>query len=228
MNPVRDFTIQDYVDNIRDTFQYWLDIHTNPEKWAENWAMDEVQYVFKESPILENNCFTFDWKQAAIKAYAENNKHLFNVCSNCGSIFDIGWDDEECCDNPNRDDEPTTEQLTQWLDDIGTDGLVFSDDDLMDALINDGFPVYADGMSGIIDSVVDEVKEVLQAIESANSNDKLLPIITWANHVCHVNGDIMKDYSQNSNIDYQVINAISQDGVNSIFSDDEIQEFIND
>jgi len=226
--PTKTITIEEYVEGVKAALQYWLDIHTNAEEWAKQWTMDDAEYYFKECPVLENDYFSFDWKDAVLKQWCKENLNLFVICSNCGCIFEDGFEDEECCDESDFI-ECEEEDLYNWMDELGADGLQFPEYMLLDALIEQGFPIYREALEPITAGVEEEIAEVLEAIEAAPTNQDRLLAVMWGTRVYHVNGNIMSDYGEqvNYNLDYQMINNIRNNGLESVFSKEEIQEYIN-
>jgi len=90
-------TLSEYIDATRDTLQYWLDIHTNPEKWAQEWNIDDDwQYTLKNCPKIENSYFEFDLKAACAKEYARQFLHTFRICSKCGDMLEDQYTCENC------------------------------------------------------------------------------------------------------------------------------------
>jgi hypothetical protein len=225
--PDDNLTLEEYMEAVKNTLQYWLDIHTNAEKWAQAWIVDDdPQYTLKECPTISNDYFTFDLKAAVIKYWVRDNRHLFNVCKGCNCINETGYG---CGCGEEKEGEgriPSIVDLTCWMEDIGTDGLQIDDDQIIDALKNDGFKVYRAALKDIVAPVVGEVKDVLKSFRKAKNPAEILQCATWANHVCHVHGNIIKDYGEQFGIDYKTVDSVSQDGLQSIFSAEEIEEFL--
>jgi hypothetical protein len=219
-------TIEQYIEAVENALQYWLDVHTIAEKWAEERIIDDdAEYTFKESPVIKNNYFTFDWKKSALRQMAENQKHLYNVCPNCGCINEDGY--EDCCEEPEAGEEPSVEELMYWFDDIEA---IPDERALLDSLENEGFKVYQEALGPIIAPVVDEVNEVLNAIRSAETPEDTLRAVLWGTRVYHVHGNIMSDYSDKVNyeveIDYKLFDEIRNNGLESVFSREDIETYL--
>lgn len=221
-------TIENYVEGVQNALQFWLDIHTIAEKWAEQWILDnDPSYTFKECPVIKNNYFEFKWKESALRQMAEDDKHLFNVCNGCGCInengFDCGCEEE----GEGEGDEPTTEDLFYWLQELDAQP---DDSALLESLEKEGFKIYQEALSSIIAPVVGEVTDVLKAIHDAESREDTLRAVLWGTRVYHVHGNIMQDYSNHVNydveIDYKIIDSIRNDGLESVFSREEIEEYL--
>ena len=215
-------TLEEYIQGVEDTIQYWLDLHTKAETWAQEWALDDPEYMFKQSPVLKNHYFTFDWKEAAIKRHAHNHKNEYQICCRCGLIWDVYYDCD-CTDNPKMK-SVTIKELTGWLEEIEP---VLSENDLMDALEKDGFKVYRDALKDLTKPVEDECKDVLKSIRKAKTHEDKLQAILWGTRVFHVHGNIMKDYGEQFQVPYNLIDSIRNEGLNSIFSNEEITEYLN-
>lgn len=217
-------TLDDYIEGVEKALQYWLDIHTEADKWAENWIIDEdVLYTFKEMPIIKNNYFEFNWKESALKRLAEDTKHLYNVCLNCGCINEDGY--EDCCEEPEPGNEPDTDELFYWLDELEAQP---TESALMESLKKEGFKIYTEALEDIIRPVVEEVKEVLEAIHNAETPEDTLQAVLWGTRVYHVHGNIMSDYSDkvNYDIEYNLIDSIRNNGLESVFSREEITAYL--
>lgn len=220
------FTIEEYIEAVENALQYWLDIHTVAEKWAESWIMDEdVNYTFKECPVIENNYFKFDWRKAALTKMAESEKHLFNVCLNCGVINENRF--ENCCEEPETGEEPSTDELAYWLEELEVQP---SERALLESLEDEGFKAYTEALSVIISPFVEEVADVLGAIRSAETPEDTLQAVLWGTRVYHVHGNIMTDYSEKINynieLDYKLIDSIRNNGLESVFSREEISAYL--
>jgi hypothetical protein len=90
-------TIEEHIQAVVDTFEYWMDIHTDAQKWAEMCLMDyDPLDAFRElGPEIGNKYFTFDWKETAIKYKAKAELYYWVRCSECGRIWESGFLD--CC-----------------------------------------------------------------------------------------------------------------------------------
>ena len=210
-------TISQYVESVENALQYWLDLHTDAETWAEDTSLDSIQDTFKNSPILSNSCYTFNWKNAAIRREAKNTRELFQVCKNCGMIND-GFD---CCENPRLGKHPSIDELAKWYSEMGIE---LSDDILMETLVKDGFKVYRNALRDHVQPVINEVKDVLKSIRRSKNNEDRLLAVLWGTRVYHVNGNIMADYGRE---ELSLIDSIRNNGLESVFPKEDINEYIN-
>lgn len=218
----KQISVEDYVNAVETTLQHWLDIHTDPEKWVQGWIIaDDILYTFKETPVIENNYFSFDWCKAALRQLAKDTRHLYNRCKNCGCLND-GYD---CCENVKLGRHPTIDELTEWLTELEAEP---SENALMESLIKDGYKTYKAALKDIIAPIVGEVKDVLKAISRAQTNEDRLQAVLWGTRVFHVHGNIMSDYGELAQyeVDYQTIDNIRNNGLESVFSREEISEYL--
>jgi hypothetical protein len=139
--------------------------------------------------------------------------------------------EDECADTD--DDRPvTTEELMEFMEDIyyGEDTLDFlSDNDWEDALVDEGFDVYREALEPYTSGIEEEVSDVLLALESATDSNELAVALTWALHVAHVHGEIIRDYEDEtpgvitSGL-YSKLCDVQQYGLSEVFDQSEIDQ----
>jgi len=206
--------IHEYQDAMVNTLEYWLNIHTKAEAWAEVWVENDICYSFTISRgYLSNDYFNFNWAKSALKIWAKENRHLFTVCS-CG-IYENGYRD---CEHIGR--TPTIAQLIEYLVDHDHEHIacMVGDYILEQALVTEGFKTYRQALRPFTRSVEVEIKDVLRQIDKAKNPDDLLAALAWANHVNHVHGNIAKDYGDRFDLDYDLVCQISQEGIGNVFN----------
>src|SRR3990167_10140669 len=104
-------SLSEYVEGVETTLQRWLDLHTNPKIWADDWSLGEIRFAYESSKgILSNSYFNFNWKESSIKLYAKKFQRDFQYCKTCGCLND-GYD---CCENPKLK-QATVAQISEWL-----------------------------------------------------------------------------------------------------------------
>lgn len=221
-----EYTIDEFVDDVERTLQYWLDAHTCPEAWANSWLLDDdPHYTLKESPIISNSYFRFDLQRSALRSYAKRHREHWTRCKNCGSISEFGY----CgCEKPEKQVRVSISELTETLIEFGYQDIV-SNEDIVDAMETEGFKAYTNGIKGLIAPVVSEVKEVLKAIRRAKTNEDRLQAVLWGTRVYHVHGNIMNDYTSYAGVDYEqwkLIDQVRNDGLESVWSSEELKEFL--
>lgn len=219
-------SIDELLDSAINTFQHWINIHTDPEHWANVWNIDDNwQYVLENCPTIGNGYFSFDIKSACLKLWAEENEHLFCQCQSCGLIQEWGFEDDECCDNPEYEDLDDTEYLIEWLNVGSIENYLIPDYLVQRVMETEGFKVYTEAVRPVFESSLDEIQECLDAMQSDDNQERLAGL-AWANHVYHVNGGVLSDYGDRFDYPYSLVNEISQKGLESVFDIEEIQEFL--
>ena len=217
-----------FCESVRGVLQYWLDIHTNNEAWAQNWIIDDdAQYTLKEWKPDVNNYFNFDLKAAVADRQARSMAHLFYKCGNCGAINEKGFDcdnEDECADADPED--ASEDEVAAWFEDIGADGAQVPDNIVIAALENEAFAAYTEQVEPVFRSVADEVREVLQAIDNADNNADLLQACMWGTRVFHVHGNIMSDYADRLGADTDTFTGIRDNGLESVFDSEVIRDFL--
>lgn len=204
--------IDEYEEAMINTLQFWLDSHTQPEAWANEWIVDSVDYTFESCQgELKNDYFHFDWMKSALKIWCKDNRHWYKVCS-CG-IQELGYED---CRHIGR--TPTIAELTEWFNEIyykdyNSIANLVGEHILREALEKEGFKVYRNALKDVTRSVEMEVKDALRQIRRAKSKADKLAALAWANHVQHVNGNIVQDYGDRFDLNYHVIEAIAENGM---------------
>lgn len=209
-------TLPEYIDAVKDTLKYWLDIHTKAESWARMWNIDEDwQYTLSAHPKIENQYFSFNLLEACAYELAKDTLGDYSKCRKCGWIYERGYD----CDNCEKEctGTPTIAELCEWLKDIGAE--CFTDEQIENAMIKQGFKVYREALKDIIAPVVQEVKDCLKQFK----RDELAGVV-WANHLMHVHGSILKDYGDYCRLDYDFVCRVSQEGLQAVFGEEAIKE----
>lgn len=213
-----EMTLPEYIDAVQDTLQYWLDIHTNAKAWAHYWDVcDNWVETLKLYPEISNDYFEFNLTRAAIYQYAKAHKSEYGKCRKCGMIWDA-WQDCDQCNRPLG--EVTIKALAEWLEDIGMSPETFTESEIERAMEEQGFKAYQEGIRGTIAPVVAEVKDCLKSIK----RDPLVGV-AWANHVMHVNGNILADYGDHSELDYDFVCRVSQEGLQAVFGEEAVAEY---
>lgn len=216
-------TLEEYIQGVEDTIKYWLDLHTKAEVWAGEWSLGDIKYAFESSPVLSNNYFYFEWKKAALKRHAKFNKRYYHICRECGCVWDSGYSCD--CTEDSRMRPAKVYEIEEWLSEIE---FIPNEDDLQESLEKDGFKAYRDALKDITRPVESECKDVLRSIKKAKTHEDKLQAILWGTRVFHVHGNIMRDYGDRFGVDYNLIDSIRDNGLNSVFSNEEIEEYIKE
>lgn len=216
---------QALVNQVINTLQHWLDIHTVGEKWAE-YLLEGYSsaYDILYGPLNCGQGGEHDVLDLLIK---ENiSSQCWYSCNECGSLlFDEVYCDDCEADNSSRAKEnEALEYLRevyyhkgQWEKEVAN-ALPINEYDIIALLETTVFDNYRAVVSSNthVDTVIDEVREHLADIENAESKAELLCAVVWATHQDHVNGTIMCDYG---NMRRSELDTLQQDGVMALCTD---------
>ena len=95
----------------------------------------------------------------------------------------------------------------------------------MESLEVYGFREYRNGVKDVVAPVISEIKDVLKSIRKAKTNEDKLEAVLWGTRVYHVHGNVMQDYGMGE-ISYNLVDSIRDNGLNSVFSREEIEEYL--
>lgn len=225
-------SIYDFVGAVRESLIYWYMIHTDAETWAEQWTVGEdATWAYKETKgNISNNYFSFDWKESALKQWAKDNMGYFLKCPECGIILEDCYCEE--CEDENGDAlemETLEESDFDYFMDYTIDCEIEpTEEQLIKALVNDGFMIYRQCWVDYIASIEDEILECLQKIDSSENNQDFFFSIMWAMKILHLNGNITEDYGDMIGLDYKMVCSIREDGIKEYFTSEEVEEFFED
>lgn len=227
-------TFEEYYEQAQNALKEWLDLHTDPETWADDY-IDGWQDAW-QTGHLSNDYWHFNLKAAYYEKLAEDQLFWFERCDHCGAII-CTYDGQECScfegegdedGNPREESFPSSKLTENDLDDLCEYLEMFenqpTEQEFYSLLIEEAFPVYARALAPIIRGVVEEVKACLLAFEEAQTFEEGLTALTWANHVMHVNGNILADYG---GLNQTLIDQVSN-GINQVWSEEEIKAFFEE
>lgn len=204
--------IESYIDAVHKTLQYWLDIHINRDAWAHECIVDDPTYSFESNKgILQNDYFYFDWEQACYEIMARDYEQL---CCEC-------YEEKSYC---SCDDPEYFEVDAYYFRDMSID---IPEEIMIDALASKGFDTYRDALQSLTAPIEDEIEDLLEQYEQCKNKADLLSWAVWANHVQHVNGNVISDYGHSFGIDYKMVDSCSN-GLDSHFGQDEIDFYLED
>jgi hypothetical protein len=227
--------VEDFVLAVRDALKAWLLMHTDAECWAEEWTAGEPEWSFKNTKgRIDNDWFSFDWKAAVYREMAEDWLPTTERCPRCGMLVFEGWeidcdcweDDEEPESEPCTDDD--LDELVEWMEDTCTEP---DPDVAYRALVTHGFTVYQDALASIIDGYVDEMRDAVDALNEAISDDDrwaMLTLAREATRIYHVNGEVMEDYGERVGLEFRLVDRVRDEGYAEVFGRDEVREFLGE
>jgi hypothetical protein len=214
--------LDEYIEAVHDTLQYWIDVHTKAEDWAEAWT-DDLESLYEYSPIIQNAYFSVDLRDYVAKYAAAESVSEFVICPTCGMVEFASKAEDVCPDCESEYRDITEEELEQWF--VDTDYPLSPDDSMLyRIMVQEVFPIYSEGVGYAIEPHIEEMKDCIAQLESGDPQEVLTAAV-WANHICHVNGDVLNDYWRGE-IDYDDISIIAEEGLAGYFEQNEIDEFI--
>lgn len=102
----RPTTPEDYIEGILCLVTYWITMHTTAIGWfllneEDDDPREAAMKRFAQEPIMKNENWGwyFDWKEAAIEAYAKDNTDTWQHCEWCGYVchrYDMSEHENEC------------------------------------------------------------------------------------------------------------------------------------
>lgn len=221
------------IEAIKQTFKYWLMLHTDAETWASEWTQDSDPSIVRAllQNGISNQYFSFDVKSATINKWVEDNASLFCQCSNCECISEWGFEECNCDDEDDIEsdwNDVDLESLKEWFENVG--GL--SDENLiplvLEVLETEGFATYRQFLEDYTWSVEEDCQNAIDSIENAFTNQDRLVAALSAIGINHVNGQILPDYGNVTGLDYNDVENLCQNGLQAFFNDDTIQEWLEE
>lgn len=216
-------TLEEFLEQIPAALQHWLDEHTDPEVWAEQWVQEDVQNAFRHMPVLGNTFFSFDWAAAAYKRLAQDQAGMYYRCPECGYLGDDSYLSCGCTvdSGPVSDTSDDIGAVAEMLKEFGA---CIPDYILYKALEEDGYPVYREGVNHIINPIIDECEEALARIADAESGAGMLAAIQAAMSIMHHSGNITEDHYGGAS--WGLLDNVRDDGFADTFGIDIVREYI--
>lgn len=88
------------------------------------------------------------------------------------------------------------------------------------------FDDYYKSVEPVFRNELEMIQNAIDDIELANNNAELLAAVLAGTQVYHVNGQVMDDYGEVSNLDYKFVDSIRNDGLLAHFTQEEIDDFM--
>jgi len=222
LNPEK--SLADFCQAVENTLRHWVLLHTDAETWIENWlaGYEPLEFI-KEFPEISNNYFSANLRDLLLDSYCENNVDNFTICSECGGISESGFED---CDCDEQDfGTPDANELKEWFIELDFIPLDVTDTDAYDAMLK-AFEIYTQDVGPVFSGALEMIQDAISDIESCKSNSELLAACLAGTQVYHVHGNVMDDYGDAFDLDYNFVDNIRNDGIAAHFNDEEINEFL--
>jgi len=211
--------IEEAIEDIQNGLASWLMYHTL-DGWLENDDMYSIwEYGVASEPADGKNV-----RETTIRHYAMimAEKYPSWHCENCGDYYDVEEDYNKC---PNCG-RFMMRQPWEWLEDLyyDLDPNNCYAGEFAKALENALREIYEEYSEVYdLDYFIDAFESALDDLHGAKSAEELLAAFVFAISLNHVSGSIA-DYC--SVIDRNLINEISQNGLEHVFGKEEIEEFM--
>jgi hypothetical protein len=227
-------TPEEVYDATLETLQWWLDLHTDAETWAE----DLLSSLFPEQyweRVTDGSWLSWGGVNlttqvidGTYKAVAERWIGEMAKCRECGCIYHCT---EECRHDERRDDMAEDEYVTD-LDELAryykSMQVEPEPDDVIKGLIEGVFPVYRDWVSAHTCAIEDEVREAIEGMKSAYGQDKAVELLK-ALGIDHAFNDrgLVTDYcTYVTDIPPRIFNRIRTEGLLDVFDKWELKEWL--
>lgn len=211
--------IHELSDATCNTLQWWLDIHHDPEKWAENWIAGYTHLeALRAFPELENDYFSYSSADDAFTIWARDNAWTFSRCLECDYIFE---DDQGCeCVDADSEDATIDDVVEFMQDNCDLESLPLNEDQARQLWEGPAFEAYYDAVGPMFAGNAEEIRDALAKIDRATDDLELIAAIETAIEVQHVHGSVVVDYGEQCGIDYEDAKEIERTGVKQFLSEE--------
>lgn len=222
-------SIENYCAAVEATLNYWLDVHTDPDTWANEWGEGGmVTWAFRTNEgRLENKYFDFDWAAAALLVDAERSVNDYAMCPLCGYLDDahnVSDTCEACECEVDEWETPDAARVVEFLKDIGVEPTEYA---LRASLTRYGFPAYREAIQQVTGVIEDNVRETLKRIEDAPTPADRLAAVLYGTRIWHANGELVRDYANMvSDLEDSDVETVRDDGLEAFFSMEDLAEFL--
>lgn len=195
--------ILEYAKSVMVVCDDWIIGHFDRERYVECWMADSDSFLI---PIGFGE--VFDLKPIMVKQIAKTVGMV--DCKKCGVVEDY------ICYHRSRK-LPLRERI-EYLSDCYESPKDFPDDCLRLAL-EQCFTVYRKNVGPRIGSIQRDIRQLRRDLKRKKPT---LSLLLWANHIRHTGGFLLDDYGSVGNIDYSLVEKISNEGFESVFSVEEL------
>lgn len=227
-------TIDEMIEKVAEGLRRWRNQHADKDTWIDAFCSDSgIRWAWERcgrDHLIESDIFSVDWGEQAYLSMAESWDDEASVlrCPNCEKFVLQGDEDyneemcSECEEELERLDEDDYPDFADWLAEAE---FTPSDYDLEQGL-DACWPEIYQGIRTIVGGVIDECDSALEGLESSDNAERLTAMM-MAVHIMHYSGNIVKDHSEFNSIEYSVVNEISEGGLIVCFTQEEIDEWLN-
>jgi hypothetical protein len=226
-------TLEEYVVALVSVLKWWDNVHHDADFWF-NWWFDfcdaDVRTRIEwNGPYTGNAFFDYNLLEGGLRVWCEENVNHFSRCGWCGEIVDTTVDIEcECVTEDGKDPDElelydiTEHELYDYMTDLydpdkewGQDGLLelLTDWQLEQGARTYCWEAFAESTHPHTEGIEEEITQAIEDIEWHIEDDdptELYLALTYANHICHVGGNIVVDYGGEGL--YDVVDRVSQEG----------------
>ena len=237
--------IEDFVEKVIKTLEYWHSVHTDREAWFDwqfgNYIADDlVGHLEMRGHDFTHHVIAFNWREDAIKNHETFRDWHFDYsrCSLCGEIIDNTSQDDHVSDN-HYDDEGVDDMdwdgvdvdepdVLEYLKDVAIDtGFIPSENALRQSLLNTGYDLWYNYFGPNLDSVVYDIEDSLSDYHLAENRHEEWTIIMRMLQIAHLGGNLLEDYGDVADLDSDLIYDVREYGAADMFGEDEFIEWLN-
>ena len=203
--------IDEFVQEIKWALEGWINDHSDPE---------HLEYMNGGDSCIEAVAAEF----VAAQMFEEQEQFICNKCYSNWPSYELG-DYYKCPDCGAFCQAYDLEMCQEFVDDCWTtneilDSLSYSDQDKVKELAVQKW--YDEYFPGIPDHIA-EAEAAIEDIDNATDPIELLAAVVFACHCVHVGGTIVPEHTD---IDWNQIQAISEEGLEAIFELEDIEDYL--
>lgn len=199
--------LQDAKEYAVSVLDFWLGIHTDPIKWAENWiaGYGYMDYLIKFGSRLINSYFEYDFMHNLIELVVDRHFEDVQKCNQCGQYIYIQGDDPCECEGDQNLVELNAEEKIDFLSEMypNVSSLIgvfpITDSDCRYIWERKAFAAYYDNLEPVFRGELENITAVINALESAEDETGLMRALIDAHEVQHVHGNVIQDYGDHVN-----------------------------
>jgi hypothetical protein len=200
--------LEDFISSVISILRYWVDIHSDRYAWTDLWINENSPSgtALLCKGVIVNDYFSFNWLNQATLEYYEELDDCYDTDGNVISLEDFV---DLVIENPFSD---------------------IPEDNWYNAILFEGFDTYRNAIKRFTEPVERDIKDALIELDRAKNEEDLLAALVWILHISHINGNLILDYQEealSTNDVYRILNEIQENGLLSVFSQDDISKWLN-